>query len=214
MSEAEPIRVAVVEDDRRTRDGLCMLLDATAVCRCVGAFRSVEEALASRAIAAPEVLLLDIQLPGESGSRGLIPLREKWPQVVTLMLTALDSDERVLESLCNGAIGYLLKRTSPAKLIDAIVEAHHGGSPMSPEIASQVIRLLRKTVRPRIGPHLTPQELRVVALLAEGASYQAAGEELGVSINTVRKHIRAIYEKLHVTTRSEAVSKALRGGLL
>jgi DNA-binding NarL/FixJ family response regulator len=210
-----PLRVAIVEDDRTTRDGLGTLIDGTPGYRCVGKYGSVEEALRGCGPAAPHVLLLDINLPGIPGSEGVRLLRQRYPDTEVLMLTVFAEQARVFESICNGACGYLLKKTPPAKLLDAIREAADGGAPMSPEIARKVITLFRKTSPPQeTTERLTPQELRLLQALADGHSYRAAAEHLEISVNTVRSYIRNIYEKLHVHSKSEAVGKALRHGLI
>ncbi len=215
MAADEPIRVAVVEDDDPTREGLRLLIDGTPGFRCTGAFRAAEEALRAPEVAAADVLLLDIHLPGMPGTEAVRKLRERGPRPVVLMLTVFAEEERIFESLCNGASGYLLKKTPPASLLESIREAHQGGSPMSPEIARKVIRLFRELRAPaRAAIHMTEQETRLLALFAEGHSYQAAADRLCVSINTVRNYIRSIYEKLHVHSKSEAVSKALKAGII
>jgi DNA-binding NarL/FixJ family response regulator len=209
------IRVAIVEDDWDTRDGLQELIDGAPGIRCTGAYQSVEEALDRLAEAPVDVLLLDVHLPGISGSDGVRLIREEHPRVEVLMLTVYSEEEKIFEAICNGASGYLLKKTRPARLLDAIREAHAGGSPMSPEIARKVVTLFRKVRPPAQATHeLTPQERKLLGLLAEGHSYESAGETLRISINTVRNYIRSIYDKLHVHSKSEAVSKALRQGLI
>jgi DNA-binding NarL/FixJ family response regulator len=212
----EALRVVIVEDDRAVREGLGMIIGGTPGFSCGGTYRSVEEALnLMRAPEAPDVMLLDIHLPGMLGSEGVRLFREKYPSMQILMLTIYDGQDMVFESICNGACGYLLKKTPPAKLLESIREAHEGGAPMSPEIARKVVNLFRKTGRPeKLDEHLTPQETRLLQLLADGYSYQAAGARLNISVNTVRNYIRSIYEKLHVNSKSEAVSKALRGRLI
>jgi len=215
MSANEAIRVAIIEDDRSTREGLGVLIDATHGYRCVGKFNSVEEALRLGAKEVPHVLLLDIHLPGMLGSEGVKRLLEKYPSVKVLMLTVYAEQEKVFESICNGACGYLLKKTPPAKLLEAISEAHEGGAPMSPEIARRVVALFQKTGPPaKLDQHLTPQEIKLLSLLSQGYSYQASANQLNISINTVRNYIRSIYDKLHVHSKSEAVSKALRSRLI
>jgi len=215
MSANEAIRVAIIEDDRSTREGLSVLIDATHGYRCVGKFNSVEEALRVGAKEVPHVLLLDIHLPGMLGSEGVKRLLEKYPSVKVLMLTVYAEQEKVFESICNGACGYLLKKTPPAKLLEAISEAHEGGAPMSPEIARRVVALFQKTGPPaKLDQHLTPQEIKLLSLLAQGYSYQASANQLNISVNTVRNYIRSIYDKLHVHSKSEAVSKALRSRLI
>ncbi len=215
MADQPALAVSIVEDDRGTREGLAALIGGTPGFRCVGTYASIEHALKELVGAVPDVLLLDIHLPGMAGSEGVRLVRERYPRTQVLMLTVFAEEERVFESLCNGACGYLLKSTPPARLLEAIVEAHHGGSPMSPDIARKVVAALQRTgpiERPEQA--LTPHEVRIVRMLAEGNSYQEVGERLGITVNTVRNYIRRIYEKLHVHTKSQAVSKALRGRLI
>jgi DNA-binding NarL/FixJ family response regulator len=211
----QPIGVAIVEDDRATREGLGMLISGTPGYRCVGTFRSVEDALRRADGEAPDVLLLDIHLPGMLGSDGVRLLQEKYSSVQIIMLTVYAEEDKVFESICNGACGYLLKETAPARLLEAISEAHDGGSPMSPEIARKVVTLFQKTgPTEKFDEQLTPQEVRLLKLLVEGYSYRAAAGHLNISVNTIRDYIRRIYEKLHVHSKSEAVGKALRSRLV
>jgi DNA-binding NarL/FixJ family response regulator len=209
------IRIGIIEDDRRARDLLAYLLESTRDLRVVGQWRSVETMLADVPAEELDVLLLDIQLPGMSGIEGLAPVRERYPAMTVLMLTVFEDEEKVFEALCRGAHGYLLKNTEPARLLDYIREADAGGSPMSPEIARKVVRLFRKVAPPRKADHeLSPQQVRLLALLAEGRSYQSVAREMGISINTVRGYVRIVYEKLHVHSRSGAVAEALRSGVI
>jgi DNA-binding NarL/FixJ family response regulator len=209
------ISVVIVEDDRATREGLAMLIDGTAGYRSVGEFRSVEQALGSAGTENPNVLLLDIHLPGVLGSEGIGPLKSRYPSVQILMLTVNADEDIVFESICNGACGYLLKNTPPARLLEAIGETHRGGAPMSPEIARKVITLFQKTGPPeKLDEQLTPQEMRLLRLLVEGNTYQGAADRLKISIHTARNHIRSIYDKLHVHSKSEAVTKALRSRII
>ena len=215
MVEEASLAVGIVEDDRGTREGLAALIGGTPDFQCVGTYGSVEEAMKGMADAVPHVLLLDIHLPGLGGSEGVRLLREKYPKTQVLMLTVFADEERVFESLCNGACGYLLKKTPPARLLEALGEAHRGGSPMSPEIARKVVVALQGSGHLKQPEQaLTPHEARIVRMLADGDSYQEVGDRLGVTVNTVRNHIRRIYEKLQVHTKSEAVSKALRTRLI
>ena len=215
MADTAAIRVVIVEDDRPIREGLGVLIDGTPGFSCVGQFGSVEEALNAIADARPHVILLDINLPGQSGTEGIAHIRARCPTSEILMLTVYAEQDKVFQSICNGAGGYLLKKTPPSRLLEAIREARDGGAPMSPEIARKVVALFRQA-RPSERPEhqLTPHEVRLLALLAEGYSYQAIGERLHISVNTVRNYIRSIYEKLHVHSKSEAVSKALRQRLI
>jgi DNA-binding NarL/FixJ family response regulator len=210
------ISVAVIEDDARLGELLRLLLDGTPGYRCAALFESVEEALASMPSPPPEVALLDVHLPGMRGSIGVGLLRQRFPELQALMLTVYAEDDLVFEAICNGAAGYLLKRTPPASLLAAITEAHEGGAPMSPEIARKVLKFFRTqhpSPREEVSG-LTPQEVRLLRLLGDGHSYESAGLNLGITINTVRKYVRSIYEKLHVHSKAEAVSKAIRAGLI
>lgn len=212
---ADPIQVIIVEDDRATREGLALLIAGTPGYQCVAKFRSVEEALGSAGHETANVLLLDIRLPGMPGSEGIGLLKQKFPVVQILMLTINADDDSVFESICRGACGYLLKNTTPARLLDAISETHNGGAPMSPEIARKVVALFQKTGPPeKLDERLTPQEMRLLKLLVEGNTYQGAADALNISIHTARNYIRSIYDKLHVHSKSEAVTKALRSRLV
>jgi DNA-binding NarL/FixJ family response regulator len=209
------IRVAIVEDDRILREGLGILINATPGYCCLRTYGSVEDAMRLLALDAPDVLLLDIHLPGMLGSEGVKIFREKYPSMQILMLTVYAEQDKVFESICNGACGYLLKKTPPARLLEAIREAYEGGAPMSPEIARKVVTLFQKIGPPaQAHEQLTPQEVRLLKMLSEGYSYQGAAGQLSISINTVRNYIRSIYEKLHVHSKSEAVSKAIRSRII
>lgn len=211
MKTEQPIKTALVEDDDVTRECLSLLIGGTDGYACAGAFRSVEDALKKGFTAVPDVLLLDIHLPGMLGSEAVKVFTQKFPAMQILMLTVYAEQDKIFESICNGACGYLLKKTPPARLLESIREAHEGGAPMTPEIARKVLRLFQKTAQPEeSGEKLTPHELRLLSLLAKGTSYRDAAGQFNVSINTIRYHIRNIYDKLHVHSKSEAVSKAFR----
>ena len=211
------IRVAIVEDRREIRDGLAMIINGTPGFRCTGAYRSMEDALERIGGNVPDVVLNDIGLPGMNGIDGIRILKERHPDLLILMLTVYDDDDRIFDALCAGASGYLLKRTPPAKLLDNIREAMSGGSPVSPEVASRVIRFFREfhnTETEREDYDLTPHETRLLKLLTEGYNYQTAAEKLGVSYNTIKFHVRHIFDKLQVHSKSEAVVKAMRDRLV
>jgi len=209
------IKTAVVEDMRDIREGLATLINFTEGFACTGAFRTMEEAINRLKYEIPDVLLSDIGLPGMSGIEGIKILKEIYPQMTVLMLTVYDDDERIFDALCAGASGYLLKRTSPTKLFENIREAVSGGAPMSPEVAMRVIRLFRD-IRPpeRTDYELTPHETRLLKLIVEGHNYTTAAAELRVSYNTIKFHMRHIYEKLQVHSKSEAVAIAMRDRLV
>lgn len=169
--ETPPLHVAVVEDDHSTREALARLVHGTPGFACLGGWATVEAMLGVALPEPPDVILLDIQLPGMSGIEGIEPLRRLYPRATILMLTVFDDEQKVFQALCAGAHGYLLKNTAPGKLLDAIREAEAGGSPMSPEIARMVVRLFREKASPRDDEHdLSPQEVRLLGLLAEGHS--------------------------------------------
>jgi len=213
--ESGVIKTAVVEDMRDIREGLTTLIDFTEGFKCTGGYRSMEEAIPKIKGNVPDVLLSDIGLPGMSGIEGIKIIKQEFPQMTILMLTVYDDDERIFDALCAGASGYLLKRTSPAKLLENIREAVSGGAPMSPEVASRVISLFRD-IRPpeKVDYDLTPHETRLLKLLVAGHNYTTAAEELKVSYNTIKFHMRHIYEKLQVHSKSEAVAKALQSRLV
>jgi DNA-binding NarL/FixJ family response regulator len=209
------IKVAIIEDRREIRDGLAMLINATEGFRCTGAFRSMEEALDKIGFEAPDVALTDIGLPGMSGIEGIRLLKERYPNLRILMLTIYDDDDRIFDALCAGACGYLLKKTQPVRLLESIKDAVNDGGPMSPEVARRVIELFREVRPPEHADHnLTPHETRLLKMLVEGHNYKTAALELGVSVNTVAFHMKHIYEKLQVHSKSEAVAKALRNRLV
>ena len=212
MSEdaASVISVAIIEDQREVREGVAILINGTKGYKCVGEYRSMEEALA-RLKQAPDAILVDIGLPGMSGIDGIKILKERFPAATLLAFTVYDDDENIFDALCAGASGYLLKNTAPARLLEGLREVVTGGSPMSPEVARKVITLFREVRPPHRASHqLTAQEIEIVRLLVEGHSYKTAAAELGITINTVSFHLRNVYTKLQVHSKSEAVSKALR----
>ena len=213
--EQTVIKAAIVEDQRDIREALTALINGTPGYRCTGSFRSMEEALEKIKADVPDVVLCDIGLPGMSGIEGISILKGRYPGLLLLMLSVYDDDDRIFDALCAGACGYLLKRTPPVRLLESLREAVTGGAPMSPEVANRVITLFRE-IRPpeRADYELTPHETRLLKLLVEGHNYTTAAAELGVSYNTIKFHMRHIYEKLQVHSKSEAVSKALQNRLI
>src|SRR5262252_508319 len=205
-----PITVAIIEDERDIRECLTVLINGTDGYSCIGSYRSMEEALEQLPHRLPDVVLSDIGLPGMNGIQGVRLLKQRHPKLLVLMLTVYDDDERIFDAMCAGACGYLLKKTPPARLLDSLREVVAGGAPMSPEVARRVIALFRE-IRPpeRADYHLTPHETRLLKLFVEGHNYKTAAAELHVSVNTVNFHVRSIYDKLQVHSRSEAVAKAL-----
>lgn len=212
---ARTIRVVIIEDQRVIRQGLEALIGGTEGYACSGAFRSMEEALAWPWSDIPDVVLVDIGLPGMSGIEGIRLLREKYPSTVLVMLTVYEDDERIFEALCSGACGYLLKKTPPARLLEYLKDVKRGGSAISPEVARRVIDLFRSIKPPKKADYnLTPHEMRLLQLLMEGHNYKTAAAVMGVSFNTIAFHMKNVYQKLHVHSKSEAVAKALRSKLI
>jgi DNA-binding NarL/FixJ family response regulator len=215
MADAGVITVAIVEDQPKIREGLRSLIDGTDGYRCAGSFRSMEEALDQIAFDLPDVALVDIGLPGISGIEGIRRLKEAHPSMAVLMLTVYDDDKRIFDAMCAGASGYLLKQTPPARLLECIKEVLEGGAPMSPEVARRVVALFRE-IRPhdQADYQLTPHEIRLLKLLVEGYNYKTAAAQLDVSVNTIKFHMRSIYDKLQVHSKSQAVAKALRARII
>lgn len=213
--ENQTIKVAIIEDRREIREGLAMLISYTDGFECTGKYGSMEEALASIRHKMPDVVLSDIGLPGMDGIEGIRILKEKHPHLTILMLSVYDDNERIFDALCAGACGYLLKKTPPAKLIESLRDAISGGAPMSPEVARKVITIFRDFRPPeKVNYDLTPHEIRLLKLLVEGHSYKTAAAELRVTVNTISFHLKNIYEKLQVHSKSEAVAKALQNRLI
>jgi DNA-binding NarL/FixJ family response regulator len=209
------IGVAIIEDQRETREGLSFLINSTDRFECRHVYASMEAALERIGANPPRVALVDIGLPGMSGIDGVRILRERYPSIAPVLLTVYKDDDRVFRAVCAGACGYLLKKTPPARLLEAVREIAEGGAVMSPEVAIRVVELFRKTQPPeQFSTVLSPQELHVLKLLTQGHQNKTAAAELGISIHTVSFHLRSIYEKLHVHSRSEAVARALREGLI
>jgi DNA-binding NarL/FixJ family response regulator len=207
-----PITLAIIEDDQKTRENLVALIESQASLRCLGAYATGEDAIPGILRDQPEVVLVDINLPGMNGIVCVKQLKTSLPRLQVLMLTTYEESDSIFESLKAGASGYLLKKTIPTKLISAIEEVHGGGAPMSLQIARKVVEHfhLKKEVRSTSDfERLTPRENEILALLAKGLLYKEIGEQLGISLGTVRTHMEHIYEKLHVQSRTEAAIKFL-----
>jgi DNA-binding NarL/FixJ family response regulator len=209
------ISVAIVEDQRDTREGLSLLINNTDGFVCRHVYASMEEALEGLPETPPRVALVDIGLPGMNGLDGVRILRERFPSIAPVVLTVYKSDDRIFQAVCAGACGYLLKTTPPARLLEAVSEIARGGAVMTPEVAMRVVELFRQSRAPEHeATRLSPQELRLLKLLTEGHQNKTAAAEMGISVHTVSFHLRSIYDKLHVHSRSEAVVRALRDRLV
>lgn len=213
MTESVNIRVAIIEDHDDFREGLYHVLQGTDGFRCVGRYASLEEGVLK--MPATDVVLLDIHLPGKSGIEGLAQIKQKHPEAQVIMLTVYEDDTNIFRAIQAGADGYLLKKTPPARLLQAIEEAAAGGMPMTPFIARQAVAMLKRHV-PAEGQtvQLTPRESEILAFLTDGLNYSVIGERLFISLDTVRNHIRHIYEKLQVHSKAAAVAKAIKRGMV
>jgi DNA-binding NarL/FixJ family response regulator len=204
-----PLRISIVEDDAEIRDGIVFLLNKTPGFSCVSNYATAEAALSGIPNDQPDVVLMDINLPAMNGVECVRQLTAAHPDLIVLMLTVYEDTEAIFRSLTAGASGYLLKRTSSSELLDAIRQAREGSSPMSGHIARKVVQYFH---RPRVAEpmaELSPRESEVIERLAQGCLYKEIAEQLGISLDTVRKHLGQVYKKLHVRSRTEAVVKYL-----
>jgi len=205
------ITVAIVDDNQKLRDSIATFLQGTPGIRCVSCYSNAAEALEMLPAANPDVVLMDVNMPGMDGIECVVRLKALMPNVQIVMLTVYEDTDKIYRALAAGANGYLLKRASPAKLLEAIQDVHAGGSAMSSSIARKVVASFRHT-QPRMSEevHLSPREHDVLTGLAKGMTYQAIAGELGIGIETIRTHLKRIYQKLHVQSRTEAVAKFMR----
>jgi DNA-binding NarL/FixJ family response regulator len=210
-----PIKIALVEDNKELREGLEQLIKGTRGFQCVGAYGRCSMLLEELSADAPDVILMDIGLPDVSGIECIRILKNQTPDVNILILTVYDDDRKIFDSIYNGASGYLLKKTPPAKILDAIREINAGGAPMSGNIARRVLNMFQQVNKPLPQEiELSQREKDILHGLVEGLSYKMIGEKYFISIDTVRTHIKHIYDKLHVHSKSQAVAKALREKLI
>jgi DNA-binding NarL/FixJ family response regulator len=204
------ISVSVVDDDAGLRDSIPEFLRSSRGFRCMGVYDSAEKALAGIPTERPDVVLMDINMPGVDGIECTRRLKQVAPRTHILMLTVYEDADRIFKALAAGASGYLLKRVAPPKLLEAIREVHAGGSPMSGSIARKVVQFFQQGAPPKQESEaLSAREKQVLECLAKGYAYKQIGDELGVSMDTTRTYIRRIYEKLHVHSRTEAVVRFL-----
>jgi len=205
------INVAIVEDNDKIRDGLSLLIDGSEGFRCVATYSNAEDALKYLPGQKPDVVLMDIQLPKMSGIECVENLKEKSPDLQIMMLTVYEDNEQVFKSLAAGATGYILKRTPPAELLEAIRELHEGGSPMSDQIARKVVQTFQQIGKSsKETENLSERETEILSYLAKGYQDKEIAEKFFLSVKTIRTHLRNIYKKLHVHSRTEAVLKYLR----
>jgi DNA-binding NarL/FixJ family response regulator len=215
ISTQSTIRLLIFEDNDDLRESLSILFKGTPGIVFTGAYPDCSRLLEDIEATQPNVILMDIDMPGISGIEAVWKLKQNFPAVQVLMLTVFDDNERVFQSICAGASGYLLKRTPPARIIESVFEVAEGGGPMTASIARKVLDMFPRfnAAKPDTG-NLSPREQEILSLLVKGHTYKTAASELKISVETIRTHIKRIYEKLHVHNSREAVSVALKKRLI
>lgn len=209
------IKVAIFEDNQLLRESLLQLINGTSGYACIGAFPNCNDIIYNIKKTVPQVVLMDIQMPGKTGIEGAKMIKENFPEIKVIMQTVVEDEEKIFASICNGASGYLLKNTTPSRLLEAITEVYQGGAPMTPSIAQKVLEKFRKQSPSHDElNNLSDREKQILECLVEGMSYKMIATACEIAIDTVRFHIRHIYEKLHVNSKSEAVVKAIRGKII
>ncbi len=210
------VKVVIVEDNPIFREGVAAFINATDGFNCAKTFEKYEILLPEIEKINPDVLISDINLPGMSGIEGVKKVKELLPDTKIIMLTIYEDDKRIFDALLSGATGYLSKKTTPAKILEAVKEAYDGGSPMNSNIATKVINLLRlQTTKSNDNEiAISSKERIILENLAVGKNYKSIADELNISVHTVRYHIKNIYSKLHASSQSEAIAQAYRKGIL
>jgi DNA-binding NarL/FixJ family response regulator len=208
----QSIKVALFEDNKHLRESLSILIGGTPGFSLTGAYPDCDELLYQLKKELPDVVLMDIEMPGMRGTEAVKLIKKDFPQVQVLMQTVFQDDENIFQSICAGASGYILKTTTPAQYLEAIRDVYHGGSPMSPIIARRVVSLFAQNVSiPSLNEYqLTPKEKEILSLMVQGKSIKLIADASEISYETVRTHVKNIYSKLHVNCNTEAVSKAMR----
>ncbi len=206
------IRVTIFEDNKSRRESLSMLILSDARLELTGAFTDCLHVVEDIERNQPNVVLMDIQMPKVSGIEGVKLIKQKFPEIKILMQTVFEDDDKVFDSLRNGASGYILKKAAPEKIIEAIIDVYEGGTPMTPSIASKMLRFFNEAYQPQAPEdfHLSVRETEILALLVDGLSYKMIADKCSISIFTVNAHVRKIYEKLHVHSATEAIAKAIK----
>lgn len=208
MSKNEIIEVGIVEDTAALGESLRQIIESTDGFRCAGVWPTAEDGLKKIDAFRPKIVLMDINLPGMSGIEATARLKQFLPEILVIMVTVYRDHDKIFAALRAGASGYLLKRSSPDEVRDAIRDVCTGGAPMSPEIARRVVEAFHQPARtPEEEVHLSPRETEILELLCEGLANKEIADRLGISTETVRVHLKHIYEKLHVRSRTEAAMK-------
>ena len=210
------LRVTIFEDNRSLREGLFQLIDGSEGFTCSGAFPNCLNIVKNIEETSPDVILMDIEMPGISGIEAVKLAKEKFPDVKILMETIFDDNDKIFNSICNGAEGYILKNTPPVQILSSIREIYEGGGPMTPTIASKVLKMFKITAAENVSEefNLTEREKEILKCLVEGMSYKLIAGTCFISIDTVSGHIKNIYKKLQVHSKSEAVAKAIKGRIV
>jgi len=210
------IKVAIFEDNKMLRESLQQLINNQDDMYCTGAFPDANKLIRNMQMANPNVVMMDINMPGLSGIDAVQVIKEKFPQAQILMQTVFEENDKIFAAICAGASGYMLKKTAPQKMIEAIRETHLGGAPMTASVAVKVLQMFRSQSATEKNEYidLSEREKEILILLVKGKSYKAVASECFISIDTVSTHVRHIYEKLHVHSKSEAVAKAINQKLI
>lgn len=210
------IKVAIFEDNKPLRESLQQLINNAEGMSCTGAFSDANKLLRNMQLSNPDVVMMDINMPGISGIEAVQLIREKFPQVHIMMQTVFEDNDKIFAAICAGASGYMLKKTAPTKMIEAIRETSLGGAPMTASVAAKVLQMFRlqNTGEKIEFIDLSEREKEILALLVKGKSYKAVASACFISIDTVSTHVRHIYEKLHVHSKTEAVAKAIQQKLI
>jgi len=209
------IKVTVFEDNKSLRQGLYQLINGSEGFECVGAFEDCLNLLKDIANTKPDVVLMDIQMPGINGIEAVKILHEKYPDLKILMQTIFEESDKIFQSILAGASGYILKNTSPSRILDFIKETYEGGAPMSPSVATKVLKMVGQPAQEKVNTfNLTEREKEILSCLVKGMSYKLIADACFISIDTVRGHIRNIYEKLHVHSKGEAIVAAIKGKIV
>ena len=210
------IRVTIFDDNRSVRQGLYQLINGSQGYECVGAFENCLHLLEDIETTKPDVVLMDIQMPGITGIEAVKKIREKYPDLKILMQTIFEDNEKIFQSILAGASGYILKNTSPLRLLDFIKETYEGGAPMSPSVATKVLKFVANQPSPTQPNNfnLSEREKEILSFLIKGMSYKMIASACFISIDTVRGHISNIYKKLHVHSKGEAIVTAIKGKIV
>lgn len=214
-----PIRVAVFEDNKMIRDALQTIINGSPGYECTGAFADCKRLQQDIEWAKPDVVMMDIEIPGINGIEATQIITDKFPDIKVLIQTVFNDAERIFKAICAGASGYILKTDAPSRQLDALLEAYNGGAPMSPSIARQVLQFFTRKNVILVAPETSAEELsarekEIVLLMMQGDNYKSIATKIFISYETVRTHVKNIYRKLHVASRAEAILKATQQGIV